>query len=74
MLQVAGGEVDAHSKGIVIPVGKSLWDATPKAADADDDFSLVVTPLREVRDEERAVAGQQRGVSLGEDNGGFCII
>ena len=73
LLEVAGGEVDSHGHGVVVPMGKARRDTASEAADAHDELRLVVTPLGEIRDEERTAVGQQRRVRLREDDGVLCF-
>ena len=73
-LQVARREVDAHSDGVVVAMSEARRDATPQTTDAHDKLRLVVTPLREIRNKERAPAREQSRVRLREDDGLLCNI
>ena len=51
-LQVAGREVDADGEGILIAVGKALWDVLPQTADPHHHLCLVVDTSQVVWDKE----------------------
>ena len=67
-LQVACGEVDTHSEGIIIAVGKLSRDALSQSAYSHHEFCLIVHLFTPVGHEEGFSILQKCGVSLGEDN------